>query len=117
MKALRTKYLIGYFYFLRSLGLAVPPRIRFLQKRQKILAAKLEKIKSEQECLVTKIEEMSEAENEFDEGETEDISEAVKKEKIDPCKTTYNFYSSTLSLILYLFCVISIVIYILRVLR
>ncbi|KAK7586212.1 hypothetical protein V9T40_004088 [Parthenolecanium corni] len=80
--------------FSRSLGLAVPPRIRFLQKRQKILAAKLGKMKSEQDRLVSKIEETSEAENESDERDSENISEDVKTEKIDPRKTTYNFYSN-----------------------
>lgn len=85
---------VHFFFIIRSLGLAVPPRIRFLQKRQKILAAKLGKMKSEQDRLVSKIEETSEAENESDERDSENISEDVKTEKIDPRKTTYNFYSS-----------------------
>lgn len=81
----------------------MPPRIRFLQKRQKLLAAKLEKIKSEQDSLVTKMEEMSDAKNKSDEEDTEDISATVKTEKTDFRKTTYNFYSSTLFLTYFYF--------------
>ncbi|XKL62484.1 hypothetical protein PGB90_002317 [Kerria lacca] len=81
--------------FARSLGLAVSPRIRFLQKRQKMLSKKLEDSREEEKKLVDKIEQMS--------SDCEDIVCSVTEEKIeqneiikhkmtDLRKTTFNFY-------------------------